>query len=927
MKKIASALVCYVLVTASGFADKVLILAPTVRDGMNSVEAQVALGLGYQVDLVSPSVWANIPQTGPNGFSSYRAIILGDPIGDISAIKAAVDNRGVWGPKVNGNIIIFGGDPANHPPNGSILTTNAIRFAVDQPNKTGLYIALSHYYDAGSATSVQILEPFGAFTVEAVSECYEQAHIEATHPVMNDLTDAALSDWGCSVHETFATWPDSGPDKFLVLAIAEDAGTTVYTGPDLSTGIPYVLARGQGLAPATNRLVLTPSFASNPTNSLHTVCATLVTNGALAGGINVTFTVTSGPNVNITGSATTDANGVACFTYSGNNGVGTDTIVAQCAGPNSSIIISSPVTKSWYNPCTAASLTAIASVICHTNQILVVFNENVDDTGTNKTSYTLDHGFTVTDVSFVGSSKDVLVTADQNFVPGTTYTLTIANVEDLCGRPTTPHPLMLTLQCTPLCPDIECPSNIVVDCEGQGGTKVHYEVHVDPACSNVLLNCFPPPDSLFYAGTTIVHCFASLSGSVTNSCSFTVTVNDRIPPVINCPSNLVVYAACSSVAVPFVVGTTNNCCASVDVVCTPAPGSLFDVGTTPVHCVATDCNGNTNSCDFTIQVIQVPDVGLPEITYSPTNILICATNGCGPMPDVTSQVQAANDGATVYVSQSIAPGTILCTNTSVTLTVSNLCGGVTNRTARVIVGPCCCTTLRLLRLPSLLTNITVWEVTGTPTAHNFSINPMDPNLLPISGGPNAGNYDFTSGAGEYYDVFLSNDDGTPNTNGCCVTIVCNLPQALTNYASGNNIDAVELDFADGLRLGATSVGSVQLGQGLDDPNLLFGSGLANNALGLSDGNGTFLGYGTSSITLCFSTPCPPSLTATAASGSVILGWPDKASAWPLSWQLQVSTNLVHWTFYDVTNVIPPVVITNPQNIQLPIQFYRLFRTN
>ena len=929
MKKIVSALVCYVLITTSGFADKVLILAPTVVGGMNSLEAQVALGLGYQVDLVSPAVWSQIPATGPNGFSSYRAIILGDPVGDISAISAAVANRGVWGPQIKGNIIIFGGDPANHPAGGSILTTNAIRFAVAQPNKPGLYIALSHYYDSGSVLSVQVLEPIGAFTIEAASECYEQAHIEATHPVMNDLTDAALSDWGCSVHETFASWPDSGPDKFLVLAIAEDVGTIVYTGTDLAVGIPYVLARGQGLEPVTNRLELTPRTASNPTNTPHTVCATVVTNGALAGGINVTFTVTSGgPNANTTGSAVTDASGVACFTYTGTGGIGTDTIVAECTDSQSQIITSSPVTKTWFNPCTASSLTAVAIVTCHSNTVLVTFDENVDITGTNKSNYTLDNGFNVTDVYFDGSQKQVLVTADQNFVSPTTYTLTIANVEDLCGRPTTPNPFVIHFQCTTLCPDIACPSNIVVDCDGPGGTKVHYVVYVDPVCTNVTLNCHPPPDSLFNVGTTTVYCSASAAGGgATNSCSFTVTVNDDIPPVINCPSNMVVNTACSSVAVPIAVGTTDNCCSSVGLVCTPPLSSLFDAGTiTPVHCVATDCNGNTNSCDFTVQVIQVSDAGVPQITYCPTNILICATNGCGPMPDITAQVQTTDGGATVYVSQSIAPGTILCTNTSVTFTVSNLCGGVTNQTARVVVGPCCCNTLLSLRLPSPLTNITVWEVSGTPTAYNFPVNPMDSRLLAISGGPTADDFDFSS-AGKYYDVFISDADGKPDTNGCCVTIVCNMPQANTDYASGNNIDAVELDFADGLRLGATSFGSVQLGQGLTDPNLLFTSGMATNALGLSDGNCSFLGYGTSSMTLCFLTPCPPSLSATAVSGTVILGWPNTASVWPAQWQLQVTPDLVHWTFYDATNVIPPVVITNIYNVALPAQFYRLFRTN
>ena len=923
MKQIVSAFVCYVLVTASCLADKVLILAPTVSGGMNSREAQVALGLGYQVDLVDNTVWGNIPATGPNGFSSYRAIILGDPeCGSLPSLAAAEANRTTWGPKVNGNVIIVGTDPSYPHPGGPTLTTNAIRFATDQPNKTGLYVSLSCYYNSAAPnTPVPVLEPFGTFKVNTV-ECWNKAHIVATHPVMNDLTDAILSNWSCSVHEGFGLWPDSGPNKFLVLAIAKGIGT--YAAADLSVGTPYILARGQGLAPVTNRFELTPATASNPTNTTHTVCALVVTNGAFAGGIAVTFNVTSGPNAGTTGSATTDANGVACFTYAGNGGVGIDTIVAQYTDSQSQVIIANPVTKTWVDPCGSA-LSANAMVQCGTNKILVIFNKIVDSTtGNNKVNYTLDHGFTVTDVSPV-NNQEVWVTADQNFAAGMTYTLQISNVQDLCGRTLQPNPFTLYLTCDASCPDLQCPSNIVVQCTGPGGTKVHYAVYVNPDCTNVTLSSYPPSDSLFEVGTTTVDCIATTGGGVTNSCSFTVTVTDEIPPTISCPSNLVIYADCSTVAVPFTVTASDNCCSYVSVVCTPPSGSLFTNGTTTsVHCVATDCSGNTNSCDFTVQVI-LTDAGPPVISYCPTNIVICTTNNCGPMPDATSQVQVADGTETVYISQSIAPGTILCSNTNVTFTVSNLCGGVDSRTARVVVGPCCCNALRTLRLPSALTNITVWESTGTETAYNFQIDPMDPRLLPISGGPTSSNYDFTTAAQEYYDVFLSDADGTPDTNGCCVTIVCNMAQVSANYATGNNIDAVELDFADGLRLGATSVGSVQLGQGLTDPNLLFTSGLANNALGLHDGNDTYLGYGVSSITLCFSTPCPPSLVAHAIAGGFALEWLN--TAWPDQWQLQVSTNLVHWRFYDATNLTSPVTITGLPSIQLPVQYYRLFRTN
>jgi hypothetical protein len=75
--------------------------------------------------------------------------------------------------------------------------------------------------------------------------CWNDAHIVATHPALDGLTDANLSNWSCSVHEAF----DSVPSGFLTLAIAEGAGPSQTTFPDGSVGTPYILARGEGLEP------------------------------------------------------------------------------------------------------------------------------------------------------------------------------------------------------------------------------------------------------------------------------------------------------------------------------------------------------------------------------------------------------------------------------------------------------------------------------------------------------------------------------------------------------------------------------------------------------------------------------------------------------------------------------------------------------
>ena len=73
--------------------------------------------------------------------------------------------------------------------------------------------------------------------------------------------------------------------------------------------------------------------------------ATVTENGQPVPGKVVTFTVTAGPHVGTTGTATTDASGQASFTYTGTN-AGTDTIKASYVSPTGPQD-SNAVTKIW----------------------------------------------------------------------------------------------------------------------------------------------------------------------------------------------------------------------------------------------------------------------------------------------------------------------------------------------------------------------------------------------------------------------------------------------------------------------------------------------------------------------------------------------------------------------------------------------------
>jgi RHS repeat-associated protein len=241
---------------AAAVAD-VLILGTTVTGGSTSLEAQAVTAAGLTFEIADAATWG--AKTAAD-FASYKAIVLGDPTcGTVSAIDPATANRSTWGPTITGNVVIVGTDPVYHSFNGPgsnggpsgphTLINKGVAFAVGDPGKTGAYITLSCYYhDTAPHTPVPLLDAFvaGGFTVTGVG-CFNDAHIVASSPALDGLSDTDLSNWTCSVHEAFDTWPAS----FQVLAIARNIGSS-FTATDGSVGTPYILARGSAVSPITD---------------------------------------------------------------------------------------------------------------------------------------------------------------------------------------------------------------------------------------------------------------------------------------------------------------------------------------------------------------------------------------------------------------------------------------------------------------------------------------------------------------------------------------------------------------------------------------------------------------------------------------------------------------------------------------------------
>ena len=327
---------------AGGAPGEVLILDSTVTGGAASTLAAKFVLAGKTPVVVGAATWGAMTAA---QFDAYDAIVLGDPScsGSTGSVAVAEINAAVWSPAVDGNVVIIGTDETFHESQGGeALMEKAAAFSVAELGKTGAYISLSCYYHGTApGTPVPVLAGFGAFTATGVG-CFNDAHIVATHPALNGLTDTTLSNWGCSVHEAFDSWPVS----FEVLAIAEGAGTT-FTASDGTVGIPYILARG---VTVISDIDLTPLTATNDIGTSHTVTATVTTDSPVAGtpvvGTTVTFTVVAGPHMGVTGTGVTDAAGVATFPYTGTS-VGTDTIEATFVDAQARLQRSNRVDKIW----------------------------------------------------------------------------------------------------------------------------------------------------------------------------------------------------------------------------------------------------------------------------------------------------------------------------------------------------------------------------------------------------------------------------------------------------------------------------------------------------------------------------------------------------------------------------------------------------
>jgi large repetitive protein len=156
-------------------------------------------------------------------------------------------------------------------------------------------------------------------------------------------------------------------------------------------------------------------------------------------------------------------------------------------------------------------------------------------------------------------------------------------------------------------PVIAAHVDLTREATGPAGAAVTYD---SPATSDAVdgpgsASCLPMSGSTFGLGTTTVTCTArDAAGNVSAPTTFTIAVVDTTRPVIAAHADVNATATGnSSAVVNYTLPVANDLVdGAVQVTCSPAAGTTFNVGSTQVNCSAADRAGNQATSSFKVIV-------------------------------------------------------------------------------------------------------------------------------------------------------------------------------------------------------------------------------------------------------------------------------------------------------------------------------------
>ncbi|HEX5750309.1 MAG TPA: kelch repeat-containing protein [Archangium sp.] len=135
-------------------------------------------------------------------------------------------------------------------------------------------------------------------------------------------------------------------------------------------------------------------------------------------------------------------------------------------------------------------------------------------------------------------------------------------------------------------------------CQGSASVEDGSEDPEDGA-----VTCTQSPAGPYAKGTHPVTLTCTDSQGASASCEATVTVLDETAPSLVCPAVPALECGEGGAVASF-APSARDACGAVSPVCSPASGSHFALGSTPVSCSAMDGAGNAASCVFPVTVVD-----------------------------------------------------------------------------------------------------------------------------------------------------------------------------------------------------------------------------------------------------------------------------------------------------------------------------------
>ena len=233
-------------------------------------------------------------------------------------------------------------------------------------------------------------------------------------------------------------------------------------------------------------------------------------------------------------------------------------------------------------------------------------------------------------------------------------------------------------------PTIACPaSQMVAADEGCGFTVPDYAAFVAvtddcTATSEISISQTPEAGTVINADQEVT--ITAVDGqNNTATCTFTLFVQDEMPPLLSCPENLEVSLSenCEWLLPDFTddVSVSDNCTAVGGLLLTqnPSVGTLLtDPGMVEtVIITATDESGNQSDCSFNI---VINDDNLPTLICPGDQELNVAGDCLVPLPDYRNAVEIVDNcafGSELILTQSPAPGAIVTgVDSSIEITIT-----------------------------------------------------------------------------------------------------------------------------------------------------------------------------------------------------------------------------------------------------------------